>query len=169
VSEDATIAQFRPHHARTALTDELLVWAVDTRHLPLFWFPRDCPRATFWAGPATTDADVDRFLEGDRLRRVHVIEDAWRGRVASSVLQLYRMPTETFVEDDEVAGYWITRATVEPLERITIDDLIGRHAAAGIALRAESTLWPLWDAVTASTLAFSGIRLRNARPREEGT
>jgi hypothetical protein len=26
-------------------------------------------------------------------------------------------------------------------------------------------LWPFWDEVTTSTLAFSGIRLRNAAPR----
>ena len=37
-----------------------LVWAVDTRHLPMFWFPRDCPRGTFWARPETSDADVER-------------------------------------------------------------------------------------------------------------
>ena len=41
-------------------------------------------------------------------------------------------------------------------------------AAAGIALRTESNLWPLWDTVVASTLEFSGIRLRNAQARPEG-
>lgn len=167
VSEDPTIARFAPHRAPTALTDEPLVWAIDTRHLPLYWFPRQCPRCTFWAGPRTADADADRFLGGARDRRVHVIEDGWLDRVRAARLQLYRLPAESFREDPEVAGYWVSRVAVEPLERRAIDDLVGRHEAAGIALRTVPNLWPLWDAVVDSTLEFSGMRLRDALPRPE--
>ncbi|TME31126.1 MAG: hypothetical protein E6I66_08110 [Chloroflexi bacterium] len=165
VSEDPTITRFAPHRARTALTDEPLVWAVDTRHLPLYWFPRDCPRCTFWAGPRTTDADLARFLDGRRERRVHVIEEGWLERVRNARLYLYRLPAEPFLQDRETLGYWMSRAAVDPLELVGIDDLIGRHAKAGILLRAVTNLWPLWDAVIESTLEFSGIRLRNAVPR----
>ena len=167
VSEDPAITRFAPHRAKTALTDELLVWAVDTRHLPLFWYPRDCPRCTFWAGPCTTDADTERFLEGRRDRAIHVIEDRWLERLCEARLYLYRMPQESFIQDPEVAGYWTSHETMEPLEVLAIDDLIGRLSAAGIPLRTESNLWPLWDAVVASTLEFSGIRLRNALARTE--
>jgi len=165
VSEDPAIARFVPHRARTALTDELLVWAVDTRHLPLFWYPRDCPRCTFWAGPRTTDADAERFLAAQRDRAVHVIEDRWLERVRVTRLYAYRLPMHTFIQSAEVAGYWTSRATVEPLEVVAVDDLVGQHVAAGIALRSESNLWALWDAVVQSTLEFSGIRLRNAHAR----
>ena len=165
VSEDPTITRFAPHRARTALTDEPLVWAVDTRHLPLYWFPRDCPRCTFWAGPRTTDADLARFLDGRRERRVHVIEEGWLERVRNARLYLYRLPAEPFMQDRETLGYWMSRAAVDPLELVGIDDLIGRHAKAGILLRAVTNLWPLWDAVVESALEFSGIRLRNAVPR----
>ena len=167
VSEDPTIARFAPHRARTALTEEPLVWAVDTRHLPLFWYPRQCPRCTFWAGPRTSEGDAQRFLEGRRDRAVHVIEDGWRKRVRDAQLYLYRMPELSFVQSAQVAGYWTSHTTVEPVEIIPIDGLMGRHSAAGIALRTESNLWPLWDAVVTSTLEFSGIRLRNALPRAE--
>ena len=165
VSEDPTITRFAPRRARTALTDEPLVWAVDTRHLPLYWFPRDCPRCTFWAGPRTTDADLARFLDGRRERRVHVIEEGWLERVRNARLYLYRLPAEPFLQDRETLGYWMSRAAVDPLELVGIDDLIGRHAKAGILLRPVTNLWPLWDAVVESTLEFSGIRLRNAVPR----
>jgi len=168
VSEDPAITRFAPHRAKTALTDALLVWAVDTRHLPLFWYPRDCPRCTFWAGPRTTDADAERFLGGRRAQAVHVIEDRWLERMRATRLYAYRLPADTFVQSAEVAGYWTSRATMEPLEQEVIHDLIDRHAAAGIALRTESNLWPLWDTVVASTLEFSGIRLRNAQARPEG-
>jgi hypothetical protein len=46
-----------------------------------------------------------------------------------------------------------------------LGDLFERHAEASIELRILPNLWPLWDAVVASTLDFSGIRLRNALPR----
>ena len=147
------------------MTDEALVWAVDTRHLPLYWFPRDCPRCTFWAGSRTSDGDLVRFLDGQPERRVHLIEEAWLERVHEAQVYLYRLPGESFTQDREVAGYWMSRATVDPLELVAIDDLVARHAAAGIALRAAPSLWPLWDAVVGSTLEFSGIRLHNALAR----
>jgi len=165
VSEDPTITRFAPHRARPALTDEPLVWAVDTRHVPLYWFPRDCPRCTFWAGPRTTSTDLGRFLDGRRELRVHVIEEGWLERVRDARLYLYRLPVESFTQDRETLGYWMSRAAVDPLELVAIDDLIGRHAKAGILLRRVPNLWPLWDAVVESTLEFSGIRLRNAAPR----
>jgi hypothetical protein len=46
-----------------------------------------------------------------------------------------------------------------------VGDLLRLHEQAGIQLRVLPNLWPFWDAVVASTLGFSGIRLRNARPR----
>jgi hypothetical protein len=151
VSDDATIARFEPRNGR--------VWAIDTRHLPLYWFPRDCPRATFWAVDATSDDDVDRFLGGDRTRRVHVIEPVWLDRMRAARLHAYRLPDATFEPEDR---YWISQVAVEPLERTELSDLIGQHSAAEIELRIAPKLLELWERVTASTLDFSGIRLRNA-------
>jgi hypothetical protein len=46
-----------------------------------------------------------------------------------------------------------------------VGDLLALHDEAGIELRVLPNLWAFWEAVVASTLGFSGIRLRNARPR----
>jgi hypothetical protein len=151
VSEDATIERFVPL--------EELVWAIDTRHLPLYWFPRDCPRATFWATSETSDDDVERWLDGDRTRRVHVIESAWLERMRTTRVVAYRLPESGFEPEDR---FWVTRETVEPLELVELGDLLARHAEARIELRVAPALYPLWDAVVESTLDFSGIRLRNA-------
>jgi hypothetical protein len=48
-----------------------------------------------------------------------------------------------------------------------VGNLIECHARAGIQLRLLDNLWPFWDNVVASTAVYSGIRLRNARPRPE--
>jgi hypothetical protein len=162
VSEDPGIAVFRPHRAETAAVDEPLVWAIDTRHLPLYWFPRDCPRGTFWAGPSTIDADVERFL-GDRLARVHAVEPPWDGHMRATPLYAYRLRADGFEQYEPAGGYWISRATAEPLEVQRLGDLVELHRAAGIELRVVPRLLDLWADVIASTLEFSGMRLRNAR------
>ena len=159
VSEDPTIDVFVPHHRPLHANDEPLVYAVDTRHLPLYWFPRDCPRATFWASATTSDDDVERFLDGDRSRRVHVIESAWLDRMRSAEVFAYRMPAETFEAWDR---FFVSRETVSPLSCAPLGDLLRLHAGAGIELRIAPSLHPLWETVLASTLDFSGIRLRNA-------
>jgi hypothetical protein len=43
-----------------------------------------------------------------------------------------------------------------------VEDLLGRHAEAGMELRVTPSIWPFWRDVTSSTLEFSGCRLRNA-------
>jgi uncharacterized protein DUF6886 len=154
VSEDATIARF------DLRGEDERVWAIDTRHLPLYWFPRDCPRATFWAERGTTDDDVDRFLDSDRLRRVHVIEGGWLARMRTTRVVAYRLPEETFEQDDD--RFWISHEAVDPIELVELGDLLALHAEAGIELRIAPVLYPLWDEVVASSLGFSGIRLRNA-------
>jgi hypothetical protein len=163
VSEDPAIARFEPHVAATADETEPLVWAVDTRHLPFYWFPRDCPRGTFWAGSSTELADAERLLAG--ASRVHAIEEAWVERMRTTTVYAYRFPEEPFEPHPQVGGYWISRAVVEPLQVQGLTGLVGLHADAGIELRVVPNLWPLWNEVVASTLEYSGMRLRYAEPR----
>lgn len=158
-SEDPSIELFRPHRAATAPAGDEVLWAIDTEHQPSYWFPRDCPRATFWAGQDTTAADAE-LLHGSR--RVHAIEWGWWERFRAARIFLYRLPEAPFELHDENAGYWVAREPVEPLEVVELPDLLGAHAEARIELRLVESLWPLWNRVTGSTLCFSGIRLRNA-------
>jgi hypothetical protein len=101
----------------------------------------------------------------DRAARVHVIEDLWLERVRAATLYLCRMPETTFSENPATAGYWMSRVPVDAIARVTIDNLVGGHEAAEIELRTAANLWPVWDDVVASTLEFSGMRLRQAVPR----
>jgi hypothetical protein len=159
VSEDPTIEVFEPQRNELHALDEPLVWAVDTHYSWLYWFPRDCPRACFEANDDTTDEDVERWLDGDRTRRVSVIEWAWFGRFRTARVFAYRLPPESFEPWDK---FLVSRETVVPLEVVELGDLLERHAAAGNELRIAPALYPLWDHVVETTLDFSGIRLRNA-------
>jgi hypothetical protein len=161
VSESLSIERFEPHVSATASSPEPRVWAVDTRHLPLYWFPRDCPRGTFWATTETTDEDA-ALLGGSS--RVHVVEEEWLPTMRTTRVVAYRLPEGTFAPDPEVGGYWLSREPVEPVGVVELGDLVRRHELSGIELRGVTNLWPLWNRVVASTLEFSGIRLHNAVP-----
>ena len=76
----------------------------------------------------------------------------------------YRLPSETFERDPEVGGYWLSREPVVPVESVELGDLVELHTRSGIELRAVENLWPTWRRVVASSLEYSGIRLRNALP-----
>jgi hypothetical protein len=162
-SEGASLSRFRPHVPATNPEAQPLVWAVDTRHAPMFWFPRDCPRGCIWPGPATTAEDRERFFGQSATNRVHVIEAGWLDRVRACRLYAYRLPGEGF-RPHEVGGYWVGEEPVDAVERVVIDDLLGAHAGARIELRVTPSIWPFWRRVTDSTVEFSGSRLRNAAP-----
>lgn len=166
-SEDPTITRFAPHVAVTARQPEAYVWAVDAARAPDYWFPRQCPRALAWITPATTAEDRDRIIGPGCGDRVHAIEHAWLDRMRTTVVYAYRLPAAPFRPFGEPAPH--AHVAVEPVEPLgppePVGDLLACHAAAGIQLRVLPNLWPFWDAVVSSTVGFSGIRLRNARPR----
>ena len=162
-SEVPELHRFVPHVPASSPDNPPLVWAVDTRHAPMFWFPRDCPRGCVWTSSSTSEADRSRFFGHTAAGRVHVIQADWLDRVRSGRLFAYRLPTEAFAPHS-VGGYWVSDHVVVAEERIEVTDLVGRHDAAGIELRITPSLAALWAAVVDSTLEFSGLRLANLRP-----
>ncbi|GAA0933922.1 hypothetical protein GCM10009560_40550 [Nonomuraea longicatena] len=163
-SEDPTITRFVPHVAPTSVRAEPYVWAVGTDRCPDHWFPRECPRALAWRGPTTTDADAARIIGSGCGERVHAVEYGWLQAMRDVRLYAYRLPAEHFAPVGEPPHAVVARVPVEPLgPPEPVDDLFELHEAAGIQLRVLDRLWPFWNEVTASSLEFSGIRLRNAR------
>jgi hypothetical protein len=140
-SEDPTIAVFRPRDG--------WVWAVDKARSPSYWFPRDCPRATWWP---SHDLDWSH--------RIHAIEWAWWKRFVACELYAYRMPAAAFTKIDD---FWRSTETVGPLGVEPVGNLLEKHEEAGIELRLVTDLLDLWDdVITRPGIDFSGIRLRNA-------
>ncbi len=130
------------------------MWAVDLARSPSYWFPRDCPRATWWP---RDDLDWSR--------RVHAIEWSWWERFVACELYTYLMPAARFTKIDD---FWRAEETVVPLSVEPVGSLLKKHEAAGIELRLvpDGHLLALWDDVIARKgVDFSGIRLRNAAPR----
>jgi len=167
-SEDPGIARFAPRpvtvpSARAPGRDWLngpLVWAIDEAHQPMYLFSRDCPRILLWPGPDTTPADRDQWLGQTQARVVAFIETPWAPVHAQATIHRYELPASGF-EDLADAGMWVSRITVEPLERVTFTDLPAELAAQGAELRVVESLSPL-RAAYGSSLGFNGVRLRHA-------
>jgi len=166
-SEDPTITRFVPHVAATAQQPEAYVWAVDHDRAPDYWFPRQCPRGMAWATPTTSWADRERIIGAGCGERVHAIEYDWLDAIRDVRLYAYRLPTEPFRAFGGPEPHChVATVPVMPLgPPEPVGDLLRLHEEAGIQLRLLNNLWPFWDAVITSTVGFSGIRLRNAKPR----
>jgi hypothetical protein len=127
----------------------------------MFWFPRDCPRGCIWPVSTTTPEDREEFFGHSVADRVHVMEGGWLRRMQECRLYAYRLPHEAF-RPHEVGGYWVADQPVDAIEQVVIDDLVTKHADAGIELRITPSIWPFWRRVASSTVEFSGSRLRNS-------
>ena len=159
VSEEAGIERFEPRRLETF--PEPVVWAIDRDHLRNYLLPRHCPRVTYCGTPSSTKEDVARYVGASAA--VVAIESEWLARVQASQLYCYRLSRATFECIDEGAGYFVSRQSVVPDGIDVIHDPMSAIAACGAELRTVDSLWPLHDAVAASTLQFSMIRMRNAK------
>lgn len=148
------------------LGGEPVVWAVDEEHLANYLLPRDCPRVTFYARPDSAPEDASRLMGPTFPRCVVAIESVWLARAISSPLHIYELPPDTFECVDAGAGYYTSKVPVPYLECRTLDTPLLELVKSGAELRVIPSLWPLRDAVLASSLQFSFIRMRNAAPRE---
>ena len=168
VSDQPDIALFQPRPApRAPAVDGEVVWAVDEEHLPNYLLPRDCPRVTFCPMLGSTPEDVARLMGYSTARRVIAIESDWLPIVRSTRLYLYHLPPVPFIVQDAGAGYYVARQEVAPLDVTVVEDLLDALRQRDVELRITPSLWPLADAVVASSLEFSNIRMRNAKPRAE--
>jgi len=161
VSEESGIKRFEPRPSE--YTDTPVVWAIHADRLCNYLLPRDCPRVTYYTGPATTAADVERFLGSSPA--VVAVESGWWERLRRCRLYCYHLPPETFECLADCAGYFVSRVPVVPSRVQVFDDLMAELVSLGVELRFVPDLWPLRDAVAASTLQYSIIRIRSARPR----
>ena len=163
-SEDPAIEHFVPHVPVTNPGQPPMVWTIDDEHAPLLWFPRDCPRITFWTEDGTP---ADR-LGPTTSSRVHAMEPAWVDRMRECRLFVYRFAVDGFAPWPDADGYWVSHEERAALEVTPVGDLFERHRAAGIELRFLEDLRPLRDAVIESGYRFSMTRMRNISPVRDG-
>ena len=146
-SEDPTIEVFAPRVAPTQQVEGAFVWACDDGLAPSYWFPRQCPRATWW--------------DTERTWRVHAIQWDWWDRFVAAEIYAYKLDAAPF-RPNPGGGGWISEQTVTALDVQPIGSVVERHRDAGIELRVVPDLRSLWqEVIELPNVGFSGIRLRN--------
>ena len=161
ISETAGIDRFEPRVPDSGGTP--VVWGIDDEHLHNYLLPRECPRVTFYAKEDSSSDDTERFLGSSGA--VVAVESGWLDRIRSTTLYRYRLPADTFECIDAGAGYYTSERAIVPVAVEMIDDLLAELVKRDVEVRFLPDLWRLHDAVAASTLQFSMIRMRNATPR----
>jgi hypothetical protein len=172
-SEDPTIETFRPHQAFGQEDKPPCVWAIDAEYAPLYWFPRDCPRITFWADDGTTEADKESFLSLGAAKRVHAIESLWLGRMRDCTLYAYHFGATSFKRYPEACGYHVAYTEVAPLRCEPVGDLLERHveafAAGGGGLEPPVQHEPLAKRPAARLARWAAVsRFSSAHPARQG-
>lgn len=163
VSDQPGIERFEPRPDRNGSSG---VWAIAEERLHNYLLPRDCPRVTFYADAGTSEEDRERFLGGSKA--VVAIESDWYKRALRTRLYIYEFDTATFVEQDRIAQYYVSRKAVDPIASSIVADVVGALLKRHAELRCLPSLWHLRESVADSTLAFSIIRMRNAAPPPPG-
>jgi len=163
VSEESNIKKFIP---RTPSRDDLdktkgLVWAINERCLPNFLTPRDCPRVTYHANERTTQEDVDKYFSSSA-RHCVAIEYGWHIKMLETSLYIYEFETTNFSLQDEVAGYYVSEQTEEPISVKKYDDLYKELFERNVEVRIVDNLWHLARLVQESSLSWSLCRMANA-------
>lgn len=164
-SEDPSITRFEPHIPESNRSQPPAVWAIDTAHAPLYWFPRACPRVTAWPRHPTERADFSHVL-GTAANRLHAIEGGWLERLRTTKLFRYDFDARDFAPWIEASGQWVSNQPVDPVAVTPMSNLLTAHIDAGIELRLVANLWPLVELVKDERWDFSLVRLMNAKPPE---
>jgi len=161
---DITVFEPRPPPSPDVGVTSNAVWALGEYHLPHYLLPRDCPRIALHVKPHTSEADRTQILGSLDIQRLMIVEEGWKQRIAETPLFIYEFSPESFELCDANAGYYISRQTIRPVARQTINDCFTALADHGIELRFLPNLCSLRDKVLASTIGFSMMRMRNAQP-----
>ena len=165
VSEEAGILIFEPRPSPSffkAITGDV-VFAIDGKLLHNYLLPRDCPRVTYHAAPATTVADKEKFIGSSSADHIIPVESGWYQRIKETTLYCYEFLADDFIIIDECAGYYVSYQPVIPLSVTPVTDIIAELLSRNIELRLTPSLIRLADAVSTSSLHFSNIRMRNAK------
>jgi hypothetical protein len=167
-SEEHDIATFhpRPPPSPEVGPDYDCVWAVGYETLSNYLAPRDCPRVIVRCGSQTSAADKARFFGDSDVGAIMTIERKWLAAMNETKLTLYAFEAGPHWERfDANAAYYLSRCSATPVARHMIESSAAALAVHNTELRVVDDLWPLIDAVVASTMRFSIIRKRNAGAR----
>lgn len=161
-SEDKSITKFIPRKTTSYPDLNPVVWAIDQKRSPLYFFPRDCPRIAYWPVNMSSQEDRQNYYKQTNARMVITIENRWFEPMQNTKLYVYSFEENLFSCFDEGAGYYISRNPIKPVSLELLENLVNCLRLENVELRLTPSLEPLSKWLPKSSLHFSMIRMRNA-------
>lgn len=149
VSEEAGIREFVPRpeaNPDSGVTGEA-VWAISQKELANYLLPRECPRVCY----------RNEFGE-----KIIAVEEGWMDAIQSTQLYIYHFEPHSFVEQNPIAGYWLSRSPVVPIKMQVIESPLLELAKRNLTLKILPHLHSEKEQVLNNYEHFSIIRFRNA-------
>lgn len=163
-SEEPDIQIFHPRKVKHQEHIPPFVWAIDDEHAVNYFFPRECPRIIFRKSANMSKEDECRFFKDTAADTIIAVENDWTAKILNTELYKYTFRSDNFELYDKTAGYYTSRAAVEPIKIEPLGNLLQAIVNRGVELRFTPNLYPLKEAILQSTIDdFSMIRLRNAK------
>ncbi|WP_255314150.1 DUF6886 family protein [Bacillus sp. FJAT-26390] len=169
-SEEPDIERFFPRLQKAYPHLKPVVFAINEEQALHYCFPRDCPRVIYWKAEWSSEEDIQHYFAETSVDKIIVVENDWLDRIRQTPLYRYTFAEDSFELFDEAstAGYYISYAEAEPVKVERVYDLIGQIVKQRVELRFTPNLHPIRNRIIASTLDFSIIRFRNAKPLNIG-
>ncbi len=161
-SDDGTIRRFAPQVPATNPSHPPAVWAIDSFHAPLYWFPRDCPRVSVWAYDIEQQGRLSELFATEA-SRICAAESAWFPAIRAGRVYRYCFDATAFTPSADAAGQYVSPTAVVPIRVEAVDDLLSLHAEHHVELRFTPRLGRLVDHMLESALPFSFVRIRDAQ------
>jgi len=165
ISENKQIQIFEPRpviEESHNLKDEKVVWAINKEKLINYIFPRECPRIIYYKDEKTSIKDLSELFSKPSIARVVIVESGWIEKMISSTIYKYVFDSKHFELFDSIAGYYISRKPIKPIDRVEINNLLSELLKENIELKIMDSIIDLVDRVKTSTVQYSMIRMRNA-------
>ena len=167
VSEESDILEFSPRIPERNDLDKStgLVWAVSEKCLSNFLTPRNCPRVTYHIGENTTQQDKIKFFSSSTQTHAVIIEAKWLEVIRNTTLYVYEFDPSNFELQDDVAGYYVSKAVEKPINQFVLNDLMMELIERNIEIIIVDNLWTIAEQVKVSTLNWSLCRMAFAQPK----
>jgi hypothetical protein len=166
-SEQSDLKVLHPRSPLRHPNSELLVYAIDEWHSPLYLFPRECPRIGWWPIATTTEKDRQSLVNESTQSMKIAIDRSWMHRWLSGTIYEYTFDAIGFENTGDHGVHVNQRATQVRLAR-RIDDLrsesIRRHAKVEIVeslVRWSTQFYDFDNQRFTTTLHVSMIRMSN--------
>lgn len=167
VSEESDIKIFNPRVPERNDLDKSVgvVWAINERCLPNFLTPRDCPRVTYHIGENTSEKDINRYISSTTMNHVVIIENAWFEKMKVITLYVYEFEIDGFELQDEIAGYYVSKAPQIPIAKYEINDLFKELFSRNVELRLVDNLWDVCEEIKQTSFNWSMCRMGFAQKK----